>query len=173
MTFSIREVRAPDLELSLEHLCAVMTNCVNEGASIGYLTPFDLNDARTFWVFVQTTLESGARRMLVAEEGGCIIGTIQIGLDMPPNGRHRADIMKLMVDPTARKQGIGKALMLAAEAIADEENRTLLVLDTAGDEAERLYKALGWTVTGKVPNYACSTSGVLEATTIMWKVLEN
>ncbi len=173
MTFSIREVRAPDLDLCIEHLSSVMKNCVNEGASIGYLTPFDLNDARTFWGFVRTTLETGERRMLVAEEGGHIIGTIQIGLDMPPNGRHRADIMKLMVDPTARKQGIGKALMLAAEAIADEENRTLLVLDTAGDEAERLYKALGWTVTGKVPNYARSTSGVLEATTIMWKVLEN
>jgi GNAT superfamily N-acetyltransferase len=47
--------------------------------------------------------------MLIAEIDGTVKGTIQIGLDMPPNGRHRADIMKLMVDPSARKQGLGRA----------------------------------------------------------------
>jgi GNAT superfamily N-acetyltransferase len=171
MTLSVREIRADDVEPIIDSLSAIMTSCVNEGASIGYLTPFGPKDAEAFWTFVRGTLASGARRMLIAEMRGDITGTVQIGLDMPPNGRHRADVMKLMVHPHARKQGIGKALMLAAEDVARTERRSLLVLDTAGDEAERLYVALGWTATGKVPAYARSTEGVLEATTIMWKVL--
>lgn len=171
MKHVIREVRSEDIGPNLEDLSAIMVACVNEGASIGYLTPFGVEEAKAFWTFVRGTLGSGARRMLIAETGARISGTVQVGLDMPPNGRHRADVMKLMVDPAARKQGLGKALMLAAEDIARQERRTLLVLDTAGDEAERLYKALGWTVTGKVPDYARSTTGLLEATTIMWKML--
>lgn len=171
MKHVIREVRSEDIGPNLEDLSAIMVACVNEGASIGYLTPFGVEEAKAFWTFVRGTLGSGARRMLIAETGGRISGTVQVGLDMPPNGRHRADVMKLMVDPAARKQGLGKALMLAAEDIARQERRTLLVLDTAGDEAERLYKALSWTVTGKVPDYARSTTGLLEATTIMWKML--
>ncbi len=167
----IREIRSEDIRSILEDLSSIMAACVNEGASIGYLTPFGVEEAKAFWTFVRGTLESGARRMLIAETGGHITGTVQVGLDMPPNGRHRADIMKLMVGPASRKQGIGKALMLAAEDTARQERRTLLVLDTAGDEAERLYKTLGWTVAGKVPAYARSTTGVLEATTIMWKML--
>jgi GNAT superfamily N-acetyltransferase len=171
MTLSLREIRADDVEPIIDSLSAIMKACVDEGASIGYLTPFGLKDAGAFWTFVRGTLASGARRMLIAEMGGKITGTVQIGIDMPPNGRHRADVMKLMVHPDARKKGVGKALMMAAEDIARAERRSLLVLDTAGDDAERLYQSLGWTVTGKVPAYARSTTGALEATTIMWKML--
>lgn len=172
MKLVIHEVRAFEIAPILEDLSAIMVACVNEGASIGYLTPFGPDDAKAFWTFVGGTMERGARRMLIAEIDGTIKGTIQIGLDMPPNGRHRADIMKLMVDPSARKQGIGKALMLAAEDLAREEHRSLLVLDTAGEDAESLYLALGYKMSGRVPDYARSTSGVLEATTIMYKILE-
>jgi GNAT superfamily N-acetyltransferase len=171
MTLFIREIRANDIEPIIKSLSVIMTACVNEGASIGYLTPFGPKDAEAFWTFVRGTLASGARRMLIAEMRGDITGTVQIGLDMPPNGRHRADIMKLMVHPNARKKGVGKALMMAAEDIARAERRSLLVLDTAGDDAERLYQALGWTATGRVPAYARSTTGALDATTIMWKML--
>ena len=173
MKLVIHEVRAFEIAPILEDLSAIMVACVNEGASIGYLTPFGPDDAKAFWTFVGGTMERGARRMLIAEIDGTVKGTIQIGLDMPPNGRHRADIMKLMVDPSARKQGIGKALMLAAEDLAREEHRSLLVLDTAGEDAERLYLALGYKMSGRVPDYARSTNGVLEATTIMYKILED
>jgi hypothetical protein len=40
MKIAIHEVRAFEIAPILEDLSAIMVACVNEGASIGYLTPF-------------------------------------------------------------------------------------------------------------------------------------
>lgn len=110
------------------------------------------------------------KQLLVAREQDRIVGTIIVALGMMPNGRHRAEISKLLVHPDARRKGIARQLMLQAEQIAIKANRTLLVLDTrSGDIAETLYQSLGWQVAGMIPDYALSTTGVLDATTIMYK----
>ena len=54
----------------------------------------------------------------------------------------------------ARQQGIGAALMQAAEQGAYQAGKRLLVLDTATDEAERLYERLDWVKAGIIPQYA-------------------
>jgi len=89
-----------------------------------------------------------------------------------PNGRHRAEISKLLVHPQARRQGIARELMQRAERRARAQGKTLLVLDTrSGDVASDLYRSLGWQVAGSIPCYAESIAGVLDATTYMYKVL--
>ncbi|MBK3424247.1 GNAT family N-acetyltransferase, partial [Methylobacterium ajmalii] len=96
----------------------------------------------------------------------------QVGLAGPPNGRHRAEITKVLVHPRARRRGLGRALMNEAEAVARAEGRSLLVLDTRSHDAgEALYRSLGYAVTGVVPDYACSPDGVPEPCTFMHKRL--
>jgi len=46
------------------------------------------------------------------------------------------------------------------------------VLDTRqGDNAERLYRTLGYHEAGVIPAYAQSASGTLESTVIFYKIL--
>ncbi|HEX6739118.1 MAG TPA: GNAT family N-acetyltransferase [Vicinamibacteria bacterium] len=102
-----------------------------------------------------------------------IVGTVTLDLGTPPNQRHRAEVAKLLVHPVARRRGIARALMIALEAVARAEGRTLLTLDTwTGREAESLYRSLGYVVAGVIPRYARgSLTPELEGTTIMYKDL--
>src|SRR5205085_7071375 len=114
-----------------------------------------------------------ATAVLAAEAGGAIVGTVQLGLDMPPNQPHRADIRKLLVHRAARRRGLGAALMAAAEDVARTHHRTVLVLDTAtGSEAEQLYPRLGWQKVGVVPDYAHWPDGRRCGTTFFYKRLD-
>ena len=80
---------------------------------------------------------------------------MQLVLAQPDNQPHRADLSKMLVHRRARCRGLGAALMRAAEQVAREEGKTLLVLDTVtGGDAERLYTRLGWERCGEIPGYA-------------------
>jgi ribosomal protein S18 acetylase RimI-like enzyme len=60
--------------------------------------------------------------------------------------------------------------MCAAERMAIERGRTLLVLDTAlEDGASKLYEGLGFQLTGIIPDYALKPHGGLTGTMIYWK----
>ena len=92
---------------------------------------------------------------------------MQLVLDQPENQPHRADLAKMLVHRRARRQGLGAALMRAAEATARECGKTLLVLDTVtGGDAERLYARLGWQRVGDIPDYALWLHGGLCNTTV-------
>ncbi|MFC0407285.1 GNAT family N-acetyltransferase [Roseomonas elaeocarpi] len=170
---TIREAEA-DVD-TLRALAGILRACVEAGASVGFLLPFPEAAAEAFWQNLRPAFQTGHRRLLVAEDArnGAILGTVQLVLDTPANGRHRAEIAKLLVHPQARRRGIARALMRAAEAMARREGRTLLVLDTrTGDAAEPLYRALGFQVTGVVPRYARGTHGALEDCTFLHKLLD-
>jgi len=96
---------------------------------------------------------------------------VQLGLDMPPNQPHRAEIKKLLVHRSARGKGVGAELMQHAERVAKQLGRTLLVLDTASEEAERLYTRSGWQRLGTIPDYALWPVGTFCDATIFWKKL--
>lgn len=169
---TIEELSADGAALSVEDLADVLHACVQDGASVGFILPFEREAALRFWRGLLPAFQAGARRLLVARQEGRIVGTVQLLLDMPANGRHRAEIAKMLVHPRARRQGLARALMEAAEALARRYERTLLVLDTTVDNpAVQLYRSLGFHVAGVVPQYARSTQGVLEGTTVMYKVL--
>jgi GNAT superfamily N-acetyltransferase len=162
------------VESDLEALAEVLRAVVYDGAGVSFIVPFSMDDARAFWVTgVLPGVKAQTRRVLIARLDGRIAGTVQIDLATPPNQRHRAEVLKLLVHPAARRRGIARALMAAVEPLARTEGRTLLTLDTwTGRAAETLYISLGYTAAGVIPGYARgSLTAELEPTTIMYKHL--
>jgi len=156
----------------LDALAETLMQSVALGASIGFILPFGFVQAQAFWQKLLPAFERGEKRLLVAQVAGKIAGTVQLVVDQPANGIHRGDVVKLMVHPDGRRKGLARKLMTAVEALAREEGKTLLVLDTVtGSPAQTLYENLGFTLSGTIPHYAMSTEGMLESTSVMYKVL--
>jgi GNAT superfamily N-acetyltransferase len=151
----------------------VLIDCVEGGASVSFMLPMTRAKADAFWSKVSAGVARGERVVLVAEDAaGEIVGTVQILLDLPENQPHRGDIAKMLVHRRVRRQGVGAALLDAAERSAREAGRTLLVLDTvSGGEAERLYTRQGWQRCGEIPSYALWPDGRPCATTVFYKML--
>ena len=161
-------------EQGIDELASILHACVHAGASISFVVPFALEDARRFWDSKVThAVSARTRRVLVARSGQRLVGTVQLDLATPPNQSHRAEVSKLLVHPDARRQGIARALMLAIEEVARREGRSLLTLDTrTGDSAEPLYVSLGYTLAGTIPRYARNPfSSELHSTSILYKEL--
>jgi GNAT superfamily N-acetyltransferase len=154
-------------------LTALLRDAVDGGASIGFLPPLDPVEGRAYWDSVAAAVADGSRVLLVArDDAGELIGSAQLDLAMRANARHRAEVAKVMVHTAARRQGVGRRLMLAAEDHARRLGRTTLHLDTRqGDPSEGLYRALGWQVAGAIPAWARSASGALDATVFYFKLL--
>ena len=169
----IVELDRAGAEREVEALADILHACVRAGASVNFVLPFPLEDARAFWRRVLGTMEAGHRRLLVARRDGRTVGTVQLDLSTPPNQPHRAEVTKLLVHPEARRLGIARALMQAVEELARREHRSLLTLDTrTGDNAEPLYRDLGFTLVGVIPRYAIAPEGGrLDATSFMYKEL--
>ena len=158
----------------LAALVDLLPDAVDDGASVGFLPPLDPAEGAAYWLGVIDDVAAGTRVLLGARDaGGRLVGSAQLELAMRPNGRHRAEVQKVMVHTAARQRGLGRALMDAAEAEARRRDRTTLVLDTRqGDPSERLYRAAGWTLSGTVPRYARSADGTLHATAFYHKLLD-
>ena len=164
---------APVGDSALDQLADVLVDCVEGGASVSFMSPFSRQQALIFFRKVAGSVVSGDTVLLAARLDGRIVGTVQLGVDMPPNQPHRADIKKLLVHRSFRGHGVGAALMAQVEEEARRRGRWLLVLDTVPDEnGHRLYLREGWTQTGLVPNYALFPDGRLCDTAIMWKRLD-
>jgi GNAT superfamily N-acetyltransferase len=171
-TAEIVALAAPVADDALDQLADVLVDCVEGGASVNFMSPFSHAQALAFFRKVAPSVAAGDTVLLAAKLDGRIVGTVQLGLDTPPNQPHRADIKKLLVHRSARGHGIGAALMARVEEEARRRGRWLLVLDTVPDEnGHRLYLRAGWTQTGLVPNYALFPDGRLCDTAIMWKRL--
>jgi GNAT superfamily N-acetyltransferase len=168
----ISVVAAPVSDALLEQLASVLVDCVEGGASVSFMSPFSQGEALAFFGKVANSVAAGDTVLLAARLAGKIIGTVQLGLDTPPNQPHRADIKKLLVHRAARGHGVGAALMAQVEEEARRRGRWLLVLDTVpGENGHRLYLREGWTETGIVPDYALFPDGRQCDTAIMWKRL--
>lgn len=168
----IRRLVAAEAGAVRRRLAAILQNAVHNGASVGYLAPLLEEDALTYWDSIIDALATPHRVLLVAEVDGEIAGTVQLVLETRPNGRHRAEVSKLLVHTAYRRRRIARALMQVIETEARSAGRTLLVLDTqTGEPAEALYERLGYVRTGIVPTYAAFPDGQLGATTFMYKLL--
>ena len=165
-SLSVREARK-----SVPALSGMLIDCVEGGDSVGFMAPLARERADAFWLNVAEGVEAGERILLVAEDrtSGAIVGTVQVVFGQPENQPPRADVAKTLVHRCARRRGLGAALMRAAEDAARAAGKTLLVLDTASGDAERLYERLGWTRVGPVPGYALLPDGRPCDTTIFYK----
>src|SRR6478735_1066540 len=159
-----------DLPYIRRALSELLVETVANGGSVSFMHPLPLETANAFW---RGSLASAARGdcvVLGAFDGATVVATVTLLLGLPPNQPHRAEIAKMMTKISHRHRGIASALMHAAEQMAIERGRTLLVLDTAVDEgASGLYEKLGFDLTGIIPDYALKPHGGLTGTMIYWK----
>ena len=169
-SWSVRRLHTLN-DAQVEALAGVLIDCVEGGASVSFMHPLPRERAVAFWRGVAQDVAAGHRALLVAEDAEGICGTVQLVLNQPENQPHRADLSKLLVHRRARCLGLGAALTLAAETTARECGKTLLVLDTASAEAERVYERLGWERVGVIPGYALLPGGGLCATTLYYRTL--
>jgi ribosomal protein S18 acetylase RimI-like enzyme len=170
-TWSIRSL--PVLhDRDIDSLVDVLCDCVEGGASVSFRHPLTRERAVAFWRGVANAVAAGERALLIAEDAQGLCGCVQLTFNLPENQPHRADISKMLVHRRARRQGLGAALMRAAETTAREHGRTLLVLDAVtGGDAARLYERLGWVRVGDIPNYALFPDGGLCSTTVYYRDL--
>ena len=158
----------------IQGLSDVLIDCVEGGASVSFILPMSRTKAEAFWRTIAASVARGERMVLIAEDdAGLIVGTVQVILAQPENQPHRGDVAKMLVHRQVRRRGIGAALLAAAERSALNAGKTLLVLDTASGDAERLYAREGWQRCGQIPNYALWPDGTPCATTIFFKFLRN
>ena len=174
-TLTISILSPAEVEAQLDELSVLLHACVQDGASVNFILPYTLDDARAFWTHkVLARLKSSAPlTVMVAREGDRIAGSVQLDCDTPPNQAHRADIKKLLVHPDFQRRGIGRRLMGEIEAVARARGVRLLTLDTrSGDKGEPLYESVGFLTAGIIPDYSRdAVVDRLDAATFMYKPL--
>ena len=169
--WSLRRLDALDAA-QIDQLADVLIDCVDGGASVSFMHPLSRDRAVAFWRRVASGVATGERALLVAEDADGLCGTVQLVLEQPDNQPHRADLAKMLVHRRARRQGLGAALLRAAEATARDCGKTLLVLDAVTDgDAARMYERLGWVRVGVIPGYALWPRGGLCSTTVYYREL--
>lgn len=169
----IVELDAASARAAVGELARVLADCVDGNASVSFMPPFGQREAEGFFRSVADQVADGTTVLLVAKYNGRIEGTVQLGLDTPPNQPHRADVKKLLVHRGVRKAGLASQLMRELESVARRHGRSLLVLDTVrGGDGERLYERLGWQRTGVIPDYALFPDGTFCDTVVFWKRVE-
>jgi ribosomal protein S18 acetylase RimI-like enzyme len=150
-------------------LSELLVAIVAQGASVGFLPPLEPDIARTYWLHA---IEPENVVFLVAKRNGAIVGTVQLEWSPKKNGRHRAEVNKLLVHPNAQRLGIGRKLMDRLEALALENGWTTLHLDTReGDTSNDFYQSQGWVKVGIIPRWAESADGTLDGTVFYYKLL--
>lgn len=172
MSGDVRVLTADEVRQLRYELAEVLADCVDHGASVGFLPPVRPERGAAFWSDRAGEVAEGLAVVLAATVDGRVAGTVQLQLARSQNQPHRADVAKLLVHSRVRRHGVGAALMTAVEAIAVQRGRWLLVLDTlVGSDASRLYRRLGWHEAGVIPDYALLPDGTVAGTTVFWKRL--
>ena len=160
-------------EAAIPELAALLVDAVDSGSSVNFMAGATAEQTAGWWRARVDAVRSGKITLFVArDDADRIIGSTLIDRSINPNSPHRAEIGKVLVHSSARRQGIATALMRAAEERARDEGRWMLILDTVtGSAAAKLYESLGWQTAGAIPAYALSTEGVPESATYYYKDL--
>lgn len=167
---SIRRMEAGEAHRRIAELADLLVDAVAHGASVNFMDGFARAEATAWWQGVLPGLAAHERILLVAEAEGRIVGSVQLVPAPQPNQPHRGDVAKMLVHSAARRRGLGRRLLEAAEATGRGRGLTLLCLDTeTGGDAERLYRRGGWTALGAIPGYALKTDGTPSAATFFYK----
>jgi len=162
-------VQPPELEARGAELTDLLGACVERGASVGFVLPFDRAAGEAMW---RETAARPGTAVLGAFEASRLLGVVLLVRSPRQNGRQCASVQTLLVAPDARRRGLGRALLEGAEAEARRRGITLLLLDTeTGGDAARLYRALGWIEAGVVPGYAARPDGRITPQTFFHKPL--
>ena len=159
-------------EAALDRLAEILVDAVDGGASVTFMPGLGRAAARRFFADLVPAVQAERAIVLAGFADDALVGTVQLHLAWQPNQPHRADVAKLLVHRSARRRGVGQALMARLEAVARAHGRTLLTFDTVpGSDAERLYLRLGYARAGVIPGYALLPSGALGDAAFFYKAL--
>jgi ribosomal protein S18 acetylase RimI-like enzyme len=168
----VRLITSTDIETLLPELMDVLRESVHGGASLGFLPPLTQEEGRRYWRSLTPEVRGGSRMLFAATVAGRLVGSGQLALSSWPNGRHRAEVQKLMVAAAWRGRGIGGSLMKALHETARQLGRPLLLLNTRrGDRAERFYRGLGYKEVGLIPGYSIGPEGEAYDNLVMYQLL--
>jgi acetyltransferase len=168
----IEPISSTELAGQLVDFTALLRDAVEHGASIGFVLPLAEAEAAEYWRKVAADTAAGLKLVLAArDEQGRLAGSVQLALESRANGRHRAEVQKLMVLASRRGRGLGAELMRRLEMEAAGRGRRILFLDTSEGEAgaRRFYERLGYTYVGGIPDYAADPDGRFSANAIFYK----
>jgi ribosomal protein S18 acetylase RimI-like enzyme len=172
MTLRLRTVNLDRFAECLPKLADLLVDAVDSGASLGFWAPLARPEAMLYWREVLQGMVHDNLVLIVAEDGGEVVGSVQLVLSDRQNGSHRAEIRKLMVHTSRRGHGLGRALLAAAHVEAGFRGRTLLILDTrTGDTGEKLYESMGYTRAAQIPGFTVERDGTRHGTTFFYHVL--
>ena len=144
----------------LPALAELLAEAVNGGASLGFLPPARPSESRSYWLSLRGELRAGSRLLFGAWVSDRLVGTGQLALPRWPNGRHRAEVNKVIVASALQGRGVGRALLHGVHEAARQHGRSLLPLNTRrGDRAERFYRGLGYQEAGVIPGYSLGPDG--------------
>lgn len=168
----IRALDAAEAEARLGELADILVDAVAHGASVNFMAGFAEGEARAFWRGQLPGIAEGNKWLLVGDDGRRLVATVMLTHAHQPNAPHRAEIGKMLVLSSARRRGLGRRLLAAAEEAARAAGRTLLMLDTeTGSAGDRLYRSCGWMELGRVPDHSFRPDGRLAETTLFYKAL--
>lgn len=168
----IVELDAPAVERHLHELAQLLLDAHAANMALGLAAPLTSEAAADAYRATAARLEAGNRVLFGALEDDVVVGAVHLARAEAGNGRHRAEIQRLVVRADSRGQGIGRALLDAAAAHAQQIGIRLLWLSThTGTDADRVYERLGWSRAGSIPEYASLPDGSLAENTFHYRLL--
>jgi GNAT superfamily N-acetyltransferase len=169
---AIRALDAAEAKARLGELADILVDAVTHGASVNFMAGFSSTEAQTFWRNQLAGIADGEKHLFVGDDGERLVATVLMTLAQQPNQPHRADVGKMLVLSSLRRQGLGRRLLATVEQTARDARRTLLMLDTeSGSAGDLLYRSCGWTAFGTVPGHAFRPDGRIADTTFFYKTL--
>ena len=123
-------IRAP----TIEELASLSELCLRSKAAWGYNVEF-LEACRSELFFDQRDLQLTS--IAIAEHGGEVVGVAQVKV-----AGGEADLLKLFVEPSALRRGVGRTLFAWATNVAREKGATRLIIDS-DPGAAAFYRRMG------------------------------
>lgn len=153
-------------------LAEVLMAAAASGETLGLPAPLPLAEARAASRRAAKQVALGQRLLLAGWREGVLAGSVQLCLATPADQPHRARLILPLVAPAARRGGLGRALLAAAEQAARGQGRHLLTTEAPADPAALgLLRALGWQQAGRIPGAARDAAGRPLDRVVAWKRL--
>ena len=165
MRLTIEELDAAAVDANADALAQLLLDAHDANMALGLTAPLTRKRAVDAWHELRGVI-------LGAFDGDELVGAVCLTRASAENGRHRAEVQKLVVRADRRGGGIGTQLLDALAERARADGITLLWLTThAGTHSDRFYARTGWTRVGEIPGYALLPSGELAGNAFFYREL--